>query len=287
MRGRYYWLLSLLTILAVALDPVANGSGGRPTKVGFDLYRGYLIVVRGSAGPQKDLNFLLDTATSPTVLDRRLAQKLHLDELPEVLAGLNGRVAAGRAIAPSLQIGPTRRDNLPVVIEDLSFFEKALPVRIDAVIGLDVVGHGAFEIDYGSRQINFGPLPSLKDSVRLRMSGGLPFMDAELNQTPVHLILDTGASSLILFGPKTPTPESPVKTSAVLQSSNMMGQFEGKSLWLRSLRLGQVEFQREPAFLVQSHAGATKDFDGLVSPARLGITKVVIDLDQGVVAFSL
>jgi hypothetical protein len=243
-------------------------------------------VVRGSAGPEKDLNFLLDTGVSNTVMDRRLAQKLRLVELPGVLAGINGRVAAGRAIAPSLQVGPTRRDDLPVVIEDLSFFQKALPVRIDAVIGLDVVGHGAFEIDYRSRQLNFGPLPSLKDSVRLRMSGGLPFVDAELNQTSVHLILDTGASSLILFGPKTPTPASPVKISAVLQSSNTMGQFDGKSLWVRSLRLGQVEFQREPAFLVQSHPDATKDFDGLVSPALLGITKVAIDLDQGVVAFS-
>jgi hypothetical protein len=123
MRGHRYWLLSLLTILTVALEPVAKASLGRSTAVGFDLYRGYLIVVRGSAGPEQDLNFLLDTGVSFTVLDGRLARKLRLDEQPGVLAGVNGRVAAGRAIAPSLQIGPTRRDHLSVVIEDLSLAE--------------------------------------------------------------------------------------------------------------------------------------------------------------------
>jgi predicted aspartyl protease len=243
-------------------------------------------VVRGSAGPLKDLNFLLDTGASPTVLDRRLAKKLQLEELPGVLAGLNGRVAAGRAIAPSLQIGPTRRDNPPVLIEDLSFFDRALPVRIDGVIGLDVVGQTAFEIDYSSRQINFGPISSSKNSLRLWLRGGLPLVDAELNQASVHLLLDTGASSLILFDAKTSTPASPVKISADQRSTNMIGEFERKQVRLRSLRLGQAEFLQEPAFLARTRGDATGDFDGLLSPAALGITKVAIDLDQGVVAFS-
>jgi predicted aspartyl protease len=275
-----------LTILSVALEPVARGTGGGPTTVGFDLYRGYVIVVRGSAGPLKDLNFLLDTGASPTVLDRRLAQKLYLDEQPGVLAGLNGRAAAGRAVVPTLQFGPMRRDNLPIVIEDLTFFDKALPVRIDAVIGLDVVGQGAFEIDYSSHRINFGPISPLKNSLHFRMSDGLPLVDAELNQTPVHLLLDTGASSLILFEPKVPTPASPVNISAAQHSTNMIGEFERKQVRLRSLTLGKAEFRQEPAFLVRTRGDATEDFDGLVSPALLGATKVVIDLDHGVVAFS-
>ncbi len=286
MRGRSYWLLSLLTILAVAFEPVAKGSGGRSTTIGFDLYRGYLIVVRGSAGPQRGLNFLLDTGANPTVLDQRLAQTLRLDEVPGVLTVINGRVAAGRAIAPSLQIGPSRRDNLPVVIEDLSFFERAIPVRIDGVIGLDVLGQGAFEIDYSSREINFGPLRPLKNPLRLQMSGGLPLVDVELNQTPAHLVVDTGASSLILFEPKTPASASPVSIRAVQHPSNTMGEFNGKPLWLRSLRLGQAEFRREPAFLVNSCAYATDSLDGLVSPATLGITKIAFDFDKGVVFFS-
>jgi predicted aspartyl protease len=285
MRGRNCWLF-LLTILAVALEPVARGSGRGPTAVGFDLYRGYLIVVRGSAGPLKDLNFLLDTGASPTVLDRRLAQKLHLDEMPGVLAGLNGRAVAGQAVAPTLQFGPVKRDNLPVLIEDLALLDKALPVRIDAVIGLDLVGQGAIEINYSSRRINFGPVSSLENPMPLRMSGGLPLVDAEFNQTPVHLLLDTGASSLILLQQEASTSATPVKISTTQRSTNMIGEFERNQVWLRSLRLGKAEFRQEPAFLVHTRGDGTGDFDGLVNPALLGITRVAIDLDRGLVAFS-
>jgi predicted aspartyl protease len=285
MRGRNNWLLILLILLTAAGVPAASGYTKSP-ELRFDLYHDYLIVVRGSAGPVKGLNFLLDTGANPTILDRQLARSLHLDELPGLLAGVNGTVAAGKAIVPSLQLGPMRRDNLPVVVEDLSFFYKAIPVHIDAVIGLDVVGQSPFEIDYGAREIHFGPIPSLKNALRLQMKRGLPLVDVQLDQTSAQMVLDTGASSLILFAPRTPSVASPVRISAVQQSSHTMGEFAGKTVWLHSLRLGQAEFRREPAVLVQSRPETADDFDGLVSPALLGITKIAIDLDQGVFAFN-
>jgi hypothetical protein len=95
--------------------------------------------------------------------------------------------------------------------------------------------------------------------------------------------LDTGASSTILFEPKTPTSVAPVEISAVQHSSNMIGEFDRKQVTLRSLRLGEMEFRQEPAFLVHTRGDGTEDFDGLVSPALLGFTKVAIDLNHGVV----
>jgi predicted aspartyl protease len=285
MRGRNNWLLVLLILLTVAGVPAASGYTKGP-ELRFDLYHDYLIVVRGSAGPVKGLNFLLDTGASPTILDRQVARSLHLDELPGLLAGVNGTVAAGKAIVPSLQLGPMRRDNLPVVVEDLSFFYKALPVHIDAVVGLDVIGQSPFEIDYGAREIHFGPIPSLKNALRLQMKRGLPLVEVQLGEISAQLVLDTGASSLILFEPKTPGSASPMKVSAVKQSSNTMGEFAGKTLRLHSLRLGEAEFNREPAVLARSRPETADDFDGLMSPALLGITKIAIDLDQGVFAFS-
>jgi predicted aspartyl protease len=285
MRGRNTSLSVLLILLVVAGVPAASGYTKSP-EIRFDLYRDYLIVVQGSAGPVKGLNFLLDTGASPTILDRRLARSLHLSERPGLLAGVNGTVAAGQAIVSSLQLGPMRRDNLPVVVEDLSFFCKALPVQIDAVIGLDVIGQSPFEIDYGAREIRFGPTPSLKNALPLQMKRGLPLVDVQLDQSSAKLVLDTGASSLILFAPRTPGAASPVRINAVQQSSKTMGEFAGKTVRLHSLRLGQAEFRREPAVLVPNRPETTDDFDGLVSPALLGITKIAIDLDQGVFAFS-
>jgi predicted aspartyl protease len=278
MRDRNFWWLSLLTVLLVA-NPAARGDTERQA-LRFDLYRDYLIVARGSAGPLKGLNFLLDTGASPTVLDRRLAQKLHLEELPASIAVLDGSVQAGQATLPSLTFGPMRKENLPVLIEDLSFFQKALPVHIDAVIGLDVLGQTAFEVDYPSREIHFGPLPQLANTLPIQMKAGLPIVDAEINHISLHLLVDTGASSLILFELSTPRPISPLKVSAVI------GEAERKQVWLRSVRLGEAQFGREPAFVVRSRTDGNHDFDGLMSPAALGITKLEIDLGRGLLTFA-
>ena len=287
MRGRNFLCLSLLTLLTLAGEPAARADQEtQKASVGFHLYHDYLIVAQGSAGPLKGLNFLVDTGASPTVLDRRLAQRLGLDELPGSIVFVNGSVPAGQATVPNLEFGPTQRHNLPVLVEDLSFFEKALPVHIDAVIGLDVLGQSAFEIDYTRWQIHFGSFRPLANSLPLRIEAGLPIIDAELNHLAVHLLMDTGASSLLLFEPRTSGPVSPQKISAVAGSSSSIGEFQGKQVWLRSLRLGEKEFGREPAFMVRSPGNQGRNFDGLMSPAGLGMTKVAIDVERGVLAFS-
>jgi predicted aspartyl protease len=291
MRGRNFLCMSLLTLLTVAAQAVAREDQAMPkASVSFHLYHDYLIVAQGSAGPLKGLNFLVDTGASPTILDRRLAQKLGLDELPASIIFVNGSVPAGQAIVPNLEFGPTRRHNLPILVEDLSFFERALPVHIDAVIGLDVLGQSAFEIDYTSWQIHFGSFRPLANSLPLRIEAGLPIIDAELNHLAVRLLMDTGASSLLLFEPRTSGPVLPQKISAVAGSSSSIGEFQGKQVWLRSLRLGGKEFGREPAFMVRSPGNQDRNFDrnfdGLISPAGLGMTKVAIDVGRGVLAFN-
>ena len=69
---------ALLSALTLADDS--------PNKVPFKLYRGYVIVVRGTIGGLKNLNFLVDTGAVPSVVDAHIAQKLHL-------RGQAGRVA--------------------------------------------------------------------------------------------------------------------------------------------------------------------------------------------------
>ncbi|HTZ58101.1 MAG TPA: aspartyl protease family protein [Acidobacteriaceae bacterium] len=281
MRKRNFWWLTLLTILPLA-NQAAAGTDTKTQALRFDLYRDYLIVARGSAGPVKGLNFLLDTGASPTVLDRHLVQKLHLEESPASIAVLDGSVEAGRAVVPDLHLGPMQKQNLSVLVEDLSFFQKALPLHIDAVIGLDVLGQVPFEIDYTSREIYFGSLPRLANSLPFQIKAGLPIAEAQVDRVPVHLLVDTGASSIILFGPSTPRPISPMRISAV----NAIGEAERKQVWLHSLNLGEAKFGQEPAFMVRSRTDGNHDFDGLISPAALGITKIAIDRDRGLLSFS-
>jgi predicted aspartyl protease len=288
MRDRYRWLSVLLSLPlgGHALAIGSPGPGPQQASIGFDLYWGYLMVARGSAGPFKGLNFLLDTGASPTVLDPRLAQRLHLQEFPASLAVLGGSVQAKSAIVPSLSFGPVQMDNISVLIEDLSFLQKALPVRLDGVIGLDVLGQNAFVIDYVVRQIHFGPLPALLNPIPFRVRDGLAIVDAAVNGVPARLLLDTGTSSLILYARNSAASVADVKITAPPRVPDKIGEFQRKQVTLHSLKLGSAEFKQEPAYVVPDGNHSGEAFDGLIGPAALGITRLAIDLGRGELAFS-
>jgi len=289
MRGRYFWLTVVLTSLALVGQPAAWGyresSQLANSSVRFQLYRDYLIVVQGSVGPMKGLNFLLDTGSNTTVLDPRLARKLHLDVAPTSVAVLSGGVKGGIAIAPSLQFGPIRGQNVPVVIEDLSFIQGVLPFQIDAIVGLDVLGQSTFVIDYSSREIRFGPAPSMPNSIPLQLKDGLAFVDAEVNHTAVRLLVDTAAPSMVIFE-ELPNQQSGLNGGDAQPSPKRIGDFDHKRQRQISLRLGEVDFGHESAFVAPNYRDAGHDFDGMMSPVALGITRVEVDLTQRTLAFT-
>ena len=289
MRGRFFWFIVVLTGSVVVGQPVSWGYRGadRPAKsgIGFQLYRDYLIVVQGSVGPLKGLHFLLDTGTSPTILDSQLALRLHLEVTPAAVAVLRGKVKGGIATAPSLHLGPLRKDNVRVIIENLNYVQDAFPFRIDGIVGLDVLGQGTFVIDYSSREIRFGPAPSMPDSIPLQLKDGLAFVDAVVNHRTIRLLVDTGASSLVIFE-ELPDPASGQKGDVAQPLPKKVSDFDRKRIQQISLRLGEVEFGHGSVSVVPNHRDAGHDFDGLMSPVALGMTRIAIDLTQRKLAFA-
>jgi hypothetical protein len=293
MRGHSFWWIVVLIGWAVAGQPASWGyrAPDRSTKtsVGFRLYSDYLIVVQGSVGPLKGLNFLLDTGANTTVLDPRLARKLHLEATPTDVAVLSGSVKGGIAIAPSLQIGPVRRENVRVLIKDLSFIQDALPFQIGAIVGLDVLGQSPFLIDYAAHEIRFGPAPSMPDSIPLQMKDGLAFVDAVVNHTTVRLLVDTAAPSMVIFK-ELPNPLSALQGTnaqpSPSPSSSKIGALDRQRERQINLTLGEVEFGREPAFVAPNYKDAGHDFDGMMSPVALGITAVAVNLPERTLTFA-
>lgn len=294
MSSRPYCLISILVALLLTgqshasrirqPDP-APVIGDTAATIHFDLYQGYFMVVHGSVGPLKNRNLFLDTGTSLPVLDSRMASKLNLhSQEPASIVILGGRVRGEVASLSSFHLGPVQQSNLEVITADLSFFRRFLPVRIDAIVGLDALGQMPFIIDYTAHVIRFGAAPALPFSIPLRLDQGLAVFDARINDTPVHLLFDTGVSSLILFTRAAPQSSS-VNVSAV-ERPDAIGNFQSKQIWLRSLRLGPEDFGGKPALVTRNPKPSQLDFDGLISPVSLGFSRVSIDLKGGVFAFS-
>ena len=281
MLRRSPFLLCTMLVLAGGLFEANGLDRNQSSTVPFDLYSDYLIVLQTTVGPLKGLNFLLDTGANPSVITPRVAARLHLQTSPTQIAVLNGTASAANTIVPVLRVGPVHKDNLPALVEDLGFLAKTVPVQVDGIVGLDVLGESAFVIDYASRRILFGAPVALSNSAPLQLRRGLPIVSATINEQPVQLLLDTGAPSLILFrnAAAIPGPDGPV-------ASKSIGDYDHKEIRLRSVAFGHTTFTGEPAFIVPSCNDASRTFDGLMSPAALGIVRIVVDLPNRAVTFS-
>ena len=168
-------------------------------ELSFRAYRDYLVVVQGSLGGKLGRNLIIDTGTDPSVIDRRVAQELHMAGVAGKLAVHDQVVDAQQAVLPSVQIGTLRAEFLPVLIRDLGFLQKDLGVRIDGIIGLDVLRLSNFTIDYTTRRIVFGAAPVYGSSAPLQSTPPWLTVKMEVDGVSIRVLLDTAASGIILF----------------------------------------------------------------------------------------
>ncbi len=271
------------TMLLMELLAVGGVRGGENQGKGRDLtlklYAGYTIVVRGSIGGLEKLKFLIDTGAVPSVVDRRIAHRLRLVGPKDRVSVYNQNVETQVVVVPSVELGPIRAESLPVLVDDLSFVEKGLGVRIDAIIGLDVLGLSDFCIDYEAKKISFGrsgdPSPSLV--VPFQAGPGPMFVRMEVQGQPLRLMVDTGAKNLVLFENRVRgrLPVLPVLGQET--AANLGGVFRTRRVRLAEARLGRKEWGGLTAYFMDVLADARINFDGLLGITSLGFTRVAFD----------
>ena len=154
----------------------------------------------------KEYNFWLDTGSSMTMLASDVARDLNIVPLvPDTLEIVTstGRVKAHPALLPMLQIGTLVIRNAPTMIVDESLMqmrepklvELSLKVKIDGIIGFDIIRQLDIEVDYGETSLRVrNPATSRRESERNMFWVGLPIVRLTSGDgIPLHFGLDTGA----------------------------------------------------------------------------------------------
>ena len=154
----------------------------------------------------KEYNFWLDTGSSMTMLASDVARDLNVVPLvPDTLEIVTstGRVKAHPALLPMLQIGTLVIRNAPTMIVDESLMqmrepklvELSLKVKIDGIIGFDIIRQLDIEVDYGETSLRVrNPATSRRESERNMFWVGLPIVRLTSGDgVPLHFGLDTGA----------------------------------------------------------------------------------------------
>jgi hypothetical protein len=287
-------LLSIASLGVLALlcnpllaqsDSVATLTGKQPVlnpvnELPIQLCRDYLVVVEGLIGTLEKLTFIVDTGTYPSIIDQRIATALGLSEREGKAVLVGQSVQAKLATVPFVGVGPVRVELVPVLVQDLSSLQKTLGLRVDAIIGLDVLGKNSFSINYKTKKLRFGPMGRSRSTVSFETGQPLITVDAQLRDRRVRLLVDTGAAALLLFQSQLKDPISPLTRKAARANNVGGGDFQLQPVLIPDMRMGKEELGPQTGFVVAGQRDEEQNFDGLLSMRGLHLEEIGFDFEN-------
>jgi len=181
-------------------------------------------------------------------------------------------------------LGPSHARELSVIVQDLSFAEEALGTRVDAMIGFDLLGQSSFTIDYESRKLVFGPID--RSFATVPYSPGLPYaiVDLQVQQERLSILVDTGASNLVLFQNGLRNCGAAINTVGRETWISMGGEMPVRKAQLVGTYLGAVSWGQRVAYIPENSANQPSGLEGLLGTIALG-KRVAFDPDRNVMAW--
>jgi len=257
----------------------AEGASHISVKLPVRLYRGYLVIAEGAIGNIRKLNFLVDTGACPSVVDQKIALDLKLAEQPERVNLLNKSVQLGQVVIPSLSLGPVRVDSIPVLSEDLSFLQKALGLKVHAIVGLDILRKSSFTINYKTKEILFGIPEALTHSVPFETATPVVTVRMGFQDRRLRMVVDSGAPDLTLFRSRVSELSGlqALGTETVVDAG---GTFQRTRVRIPDLYIGNETVGSQTAFVVNDRKDEGDDFDGVLGVRGLQFWKVAFDFEN-------
>ncbi|WP_161570987.1 retropepsin-like aspartic protease [Granulicella sibirica] len=169
-----------------------------------------------SSGP---LDFILDTGTSRTVIDRKLAEKFQLVKVGErIMSGVEGSISSPVFETDSISMAGASVRGLRISSQ------HDCPGQTRGILGEDFLNHFDLLIDYGAHVIELEPIVQRQgtseagvlssgtsgDRLPVELEGQfgghttanrlvLPVVVPELGAKPLHLLLDSGSNTFLVF----------------------------------------------------------------------------------------
>lgn len=246
----------------------------------FQLSAGYLLLVRGRVGQMDGLRFVLDTGSTYTIIDRKIANRLGLARRPSQVLTLDRAVRVQRSVLPELQLGPIHLQNLAVIIADLGYF-ASYATHVDAVIGLDILRRGNFTVDFNARTVSFGGISHGTFDVPLTADPVCLTVAVEIGGRSFRLLVDTGVKELVLYDTRTRGRLPALRINGEAYGLSLEGRVASKMAFLPATELGTAEIERT-AFLVNGPDKNTlPGVDGYLGIAALKARRITFDFSAG------
>jgi hypothetical protein len=251
--------------------------GTIPVKV----YRGFLVVAEGQfGGTSERQNFIIDTGTSPSILNIGVAKQLNLALSHAKLSAIGRDSQSLAAIVPEIRLGPLQALSVPVLVTDLSPVERDLNLPIAGILGMDILSKSSFRLDYGKQLIEFGEIAPVGIPVNLSAGADLPIAEIKIGGKLLHLLVDTGSDRLVFFGARSAAEFSPTPAKSLLQGNSVTATVPIRAVSSLEFELSGTRFHQDAYFVPVSEEPL---FDGLLSVRSLGIRVLSLDANRRVV----
>jgi predicted aspartyl protease len=267
----------------------AGALAQKPVETPFRLLDGWAILAEGTLGGITGQKMLIDTGAVPSAINRRVAKRLGLTGPSAEMSVMNGAVNVQRVQVPEVRLGTAAATALDMVALDLSKIEQALHTNVDAVIGLDLLAHQNFCIDYKRRMLRFGGSPEFREQVpiEVRHEAGGTYLIASIESAGerFQVIVDTGTKDLMLFRQRLRGKLRELHTTSETYNVNAGGRDRIAQVAIPTLRFGAIAWTGQTAYLWTGTEDQMRDFDGLLGPRAVGIKVLAFDFDRRLVSF--
>jgi hypothetical protein len=213
-----------------------EADAARANAIPFRLQGGFLIEVEGGIGHLEGLKFVLDTGTTHSVIDRRIANRFSIVRRSKQVFNFDRYVRVEWAEFPDLHFGSIVARNVSMMVTELAK-SSGLIGDADAVIGLDLLTtSSAIGIFYDSKMLVLKPRFA---NARGTAEGATPecvTVQAMIQGHPIRLILDTGMDGVLLYEDRIRKLVPDLRLADVQENAHM-GRLQGKTARLHGLRL--------------------------------------------------
>jgi predicted aspartyl protease len=279
--------LLLLAGFAVSTVPVRAGNHSANLERSDDatlariiplkIYRNFLVVAEGQIGGLPEAqNFILDTGSSPSIIDERAARRLGLATTLSKTTAIGKIIPIKSAMISDIELGPIRALSLPVLVEDLSRLERDCGIPIAGIIGLDVLSKSSFRLDYETSEIEFGPVAHEGIPVHFDARAGIAVAEVRLGSKPLRMLVDTGSEFLVLLGGNFAEAgwldlrNTSQRGTSLADSNTSLQIFSAPDILL-----GGRHFSKDRAYFVPGSADPV--FDGVMGVRALGFRALSFD----------
>jgi predicted aspartyl protease len=264
-----------------------SGASRTANELPFRLSSGYLIEVNGRIGTQQlNRKFILDTGTTMSIINAKLAEKLKLTEHGNLISvNFDRKITWGVATVPFIQVGQVSGRNVDFLVGNLANYSD-LARDVDGIIGMDLLRTANFTVDYDARHIIFHSAEPGSSGTAHAPVIGCPVVVLYVQGQPLRLVLDTGVDEVVFFQGRV-LKSVPGLSVAIPRGVTWGRRIRARQIVVPGVGIGNTHMEVSALLIDSPPSNLLPGIDGLIGIKALKATRVNFDFPERTLSWDL